>query len=199
MTNNAKKILISCAVIIIIAGMCIFVCAASLIAFVQITDSDIFQEITASEPLVITPVTLESDANDPNAIPAEALQEMALIEAQMITLRGLDPNNDIIRILYSPEQLRKKVTEDFFGDYTAEEAALDVTVLSLFGLLESNDDILDIYIELYSEGIAGFYDDETGEMFMWVRNPSLEHSQKRLKECFRLSTLAYIESEKHPN
>ncbi|MCZ6675244.1 MAG: hypothetical protein O7C75_20110, partial [Verrucomicrobia bacterium] len=100
----------------------------------------------------------------PADLPQDVLEEMALIEQQVIELRELQPNGEILRILYTSEQLRERVIEDFFSDYTPEEAALDTMVLALFGLIEPETDLLDIYIELYSEGIAGFYDDETGEM-----------------------------------
>jgi hypothetical protein len=92
------------------------------------------------------------------------LEQMLHIEEQVIEIRGLQPSGEVTRALYTPEDLRRRVMEDFFADYTAEEAAQDTLVLSIFGLVPPDLDLLQLYIDLYSEGIAGFYDDETGEM-----------------------------------
>ncbi|MCH7663186.1 MAG: hypothetical protein IH859_04865 [Chloroflexi bacterium] len=97
-------------------------------------------------------------------MPPDVREEMALIEEQVMELRELQLDGPVLRILYSDEQLRERVINDFFSDYTPEEATLDATILALFGLVEPDTDLLAAYIELYSEGIAGFYDDETGEM-----------------------------------
>lgn len=88
------------------------------------------------------------------------------IEEQVIAIRGLQPKNDVMRGFMTPEELRQRVTEDFFEDYTAEDARDDSNVLTVLGLLEPNFDLVEFYTELYSEQIAGFYDQETKEMYV---------------------------------
>lgn len=139
MTKSTRNILITCAVVAVVAAVLVALGA-------------------------VGPAATALNGESESGIPQDVLEEMALIEQQIIELRQLLPNGDVLRSLYSPEQLRQKVTDDFFGDYSPEEAAVDATILALFGLVEADTDLLDIYIELYSEGIAGFYDDETGEM-----------------------------------
>jgi hypothetical protein len=91
---------------------------------------------------------------------------MEEIEQQVIELRGLYPNRPTDRTLLSPEQLRQRVIDDFLADYTPEEARDDAKVLALLDLLEPDFDLLGFYLELYSEQIAGYYDDEVKRMFI---------------------------------
>lgn len=159
MTQTTRNILITCGVIAFLAAMLVVLCSVSIFVYVFFSDSTSSTLTSAIEILEGVP-----DDNIESDLPQEVREEMALIEEQIKELRQLLPEGDVLRILYSPEQLRQRVIDDFFGDYTPEEAAVDATVLALFGLLEPDTDLLDLYIELYSEGIAGFYDDETGEM-----------------------------------
>jgi hypothetical protein len=62
--------------------------------------------------------------------------------------------------------LHEYVLNDFFDDYSPEEARDDALVLSLLGLLEPGFDLLNFYTDLFSEQVAGFYDDEIKQMFV---------------------------------
>lgn len=110
--------------------------------------------------------TPSSVSEDELPISPEALAKMEEIEQQVITLRGLYPNLPSDRTLLSPEQLRQRVIDDFLGDYTPEEAKDDAQVLALLGLLEPDFELLDFYLELYNEQVAGYYDDEVKRMFV---------------------------------
>lgn len=94
------------------------------------------------------------------------VRQMEEIERQVSALRGLPLLQPVQRRLMNGEELRRHVEEDFLQDYSAEEAAEDALILSVFGLLEKDYDLLDLYLELYSEQIAGFYDSETKEMYV---------------------------------
>ncbi len=97
-------------------------------------------------------------------ISADVLAQMMEIEQQVIALRGLDPNGEFDRALFSPDQLRERVINDFVQDYTPEDAQQDTLVLAAFGLIEADFDFYTFYIDLLSEQVAGFYDNETKEM-----------------------------------
>jgi hypothetical protein len=91
---------------------------------------------------------------------------MAEIESEVVRLRGLQPTGPVERALLSPEQLRQHVLDDFLADYPPEEAADDALVFALLGLLAPGFDLYGLYLDLYSEQIAGFYDDEVKQMFV---------------------------------
>jgi hypothetical protein len=113
----------------------------------------------------ITPSASSTDAPG-GEIPPYVAAQMDIIEEEVRDLRGLSPSQPVERALLSPEQLQQRVIDDFLADYTPEEVQRDVLVLSLFGLLEPGFDLLTLYEKLLTEQIAGFYDDETEEMYV---------------------------------
>jgi hypothetical protein len=100
------------------------------------------------------------------SIPLEIREQMDQIQEEVVLLRGLQPTGPVARALLSPEALRQYVTDDFLADYTEEEARDDARTLALLGLMEPDYDLFNLYLELYSEQIAGFYDDELKQMFV---------------------------------
>ena len=109
---------------------------------------------------------IPTQALSPEEIAAQTAKIMDQIQAEIITLRGLQPNGKFTRATLTEEELKDKVTNDFFADYTAEEAKSDVRELAALGLLPKGFDIYQLYIDLYSEQIAGYYDPETKEMYV---------------------------------
>lgn len=130
--------------------------ACALISVVFITGASLlpFSRGTAT-PIPFTPAaTLTVD------------QQMDEIQSQVLSFRGLKLKAPLSRALMTPELLKDKVINDFFKDYTPEEAKSDAEVLSALGLLNSNFDLLTFYQDLYSEQIAGYYDNETKDMYV---------------------------------
>ncbi len=91
---------------------------------------------------------------------------MDQIQDEVVLLRGLQPTGPVDRGLLSNEELREYVLEDFLADYTEDEAQDDARILALLGLLAEDYDLFNLYLDLYSENIAGFYDDEIEQMFV---------------------------------
>jgi hypothetical protein len=95
---------------------------------------------------------------------SEAISEMDEIEGQVRSLRGLQQIRPVDREFLTPVQLRRRVIDDFLADFTQEEAFVDTRVLALLGLLERDFDLWNFYADLFTEQVAGFYDDEVEEM-----------------------------------
>ena len=102
----------------------------------------------------------------PTPTPLSEQQIMDQIQTQVISIRGLQPTGPVTRGFLTSAQLRDKVINDFFKDYTAADQAKDLRELSLVGLLNSNFDLHTFYINLYSEQIAGYYDPKTKTMYV---------------------------------
>lgn len=102
--------------------------------------------------------------NQNTSIPTDVSAEMAEIESQVMQLRGLTLQGEITRKSMTTEELSDQVKVDFFADYDEEENRRDTIILNLFGLLESDYDLNALFVDLYSEQIAGYYADETREM-----------------------------------
>lgn len=91
---------------------------------------------------------------------------MDQIQAQVIRLRGLQSTGPLHRTLITRSQLEDKVVNDFFKDYSAQDARSDQAVLSAFGLLPEGFDPRAFYQKLYTEEIAGYYDNQTKDMYV---------------------------------
>ncbi|MRR29150.1 hypothetical protein EG834_02175 [bacterium] len=107
-----------------------------------------------------TPPTVE--ATEPPSVDVQ----MDKIQEQVSDIRGLEMNTELQRAMMTTAELQDVVMNDFFKDYTPEEAQQDVDVLSALGLLEADFDLLQFYIDLYSEQIAGYFDSTTKEMYV---------------------------------
>ncbi len=92
--------------------------------------------------------------------------QMDVIQQQVSDLRGLSLKADLQRDLMTPAELKDKVVNDFFKDYTDEEVSNDTRELTTLGLLPAGFDLRQFYLDLYTEQIAGYYDDETKEMYV---------------------------------
>jgi hypothetical protein len=125
---------------------------------------------STGEPASTTEPGTSPELQDPTApaseLPEDVAEQMDAIEQEVIALRGLSPTGELTRALLTPAELREHVIEDFLEDYTAEEARDDALTLASFGLLEPDFDLYEFYIELFSEQVAGFYDDETKAMYV---------------------------------
>jgi len=101
-----------------------------------------------------------------SVLDSQMTRQIDQIQSQVIKERGLQPVHPVPFVLLSPDELRKNVTNDFLADYTDEEMADDVLELSTIGLLEPGFDFKSFYTELLSEQVAGYYDNDTQEMFV---------------------------------
>ena len=122
---------------------------------------------------VISPTATPAPTSEGIATPAgsgslspEISAQMDEIQRQVVEIRGLELNKDLLRDLMTPEQLQDKVINDFFKDYTDEDALNDSKILSTLGLVEPGFDLRQFYMDLYSEQVAGYYDSETKEMYV---------------------------------
>ena len=95
---------------------------------------------------------------------SEAVSEMNEIEGQVRILRGLQQTRQVDREFLTQVQLRQRVIDDFLADFTQEEAFVDAHVLALLGLLDRDFDLWNFYADLFTEQVAGFYDDDDEEM-----------------------------------
>lgn len=155
---------------------CTFACDLIQQAAELVQDSEpetvapLLPDQTQPEPPPSDPLTPEHpttpDPSSGDAIPPEVDRQMDQIEREVIELRGLQPTRPVARGLLSPEELREYVIDDFLQDYSEQEARDDVRTLALLGLIDPQFDLLNLYLELYNEQIAGFYDDEVEQMFV---------------------------------
>ena len=162
-----KRILISCGVILVIACICLGVVIVSGIGVSFIWPLQASQEEAQVTPTATSQEPGDEDLPTPSStLPEELADLLYEIETQVIEIRGLDISESVDRTLISPAELETIVVEDFFTEYSDEDARQDVAVLSLLGLLPDEFNLKSFYQDLYSEQIAGFYDDEIEEIYV---------------------------------
>jgi hypothetical protein len=89
------------------------------------------------------------------------------VERDTAALRGLQPKDDVPEIFITEEQLRVNLTEDMKTDYPREEARMDAVALWLLRLSDERSfDLYQFYIDMLSEGVAGYYDPDENELFV---------------------------------
>ncbi len=118
----------------------------------------------ATEP-TDSPLPAETSAVLSQLAP-ETLAQMEEIEDQVVTLRGLQPSAPVERRLITTEELAEIVREDLLEEYSREEAHDDALLLAYLGLIEPGFDLWSFYTDLYSEQVAGFFDDEDSAMYI---------------------------------
>ncbi len=164
MDKTTRNIIITLAIIFGIVCLCVTAMLAIGATFF-IRKADLTPNPT---PVVSLPTPMPTVASQPGetTLDPDVAASMDLIQTQVISLRGLNPTTSVPRALLSPDELRQNVINDFLSEYTPEDAAKDASVLSMLGLLPPDFDLISFYTELYSEQIAGYYDDEIQAMYV---------------------------------
>ena len=133
------------------------------------TGAQLTQTALALNPIA-TPVTgtLEPTTTPypGQSVPADVAATMDKIQQQVAQIRGLSPLAQLNRETLSTTQLGQIVANDFFADYTQEDAAKDARELVLIGAIDPGFDLYKFYVALYSEQIAGFYDPDSKYMYV---------------------------------
>lgn len=84
--------------------------------------------------------------------------------ADLASVRGLTPTEDVTPQFMTREELEATLLEDL------EESAEDIYHAELFykilGLIPQNGDLHQLFLDLYTEQVAGFYDSETEELYL---------------------------------
>lgn len=173
--QKTKMIAISCAAILVVACICIFLIGVggAGVSMVWPFGSQVTEDVRPS-PEIETPLPPEGAVgeNTPQPtlegddVPPDLAEEMDQIQAEVIAIRGLDPTGAVQRTLISSEELQEIVATDFFAEYTDQDARQDVVILSALGLLPQEFNLKQFYNDLYSEQIAGFYDDDIKAMYV---------------------------------
>jgi hypothetical protein len=96
-------------------------------------------------------------------------QLLKQIEQQASNLRGLKPLKDVPEAFISEDQLRQNLTKDMQANYSEKQGKQDASALWLMRLIDDpNLDLYQLQIDLQTEQVAGYYDQDKKELF--VRN-----------------------------
>ena len=181
-SNRSRNIIISIGVILLVS--CVYLglillsgIGASLIWPFEVRQDTAPATLTDESQVPIDPAADEVFPDQANELPDELAEEIFQIESQVTQIRGLSITEPVNHSLITSAELGEIVANDFFSEYSDEDAWNDVLILSLLGLLPEKFDLRSFYKELYSEQIAGFYDSETKEIYI-VKGMTFGGSEK---------------------
>lgn len=111
------------------------------------------------------PSATKGTAPDANA---DANTKLLLqIEKDTAKLRGLTPQKDVPEQFITEDQLRENLTKDMAAEYSKTEAAQDANELWLLRMIpDPSIDLYQLYIDLQTEQVAGYYDPKKDELFV---------------------------------
>jgi hypothetical protein len=104
-----------------------------------------------------------SDSLDPGVV--ERIQkELAELMAEAEEVRGLPYLSAPEVVILNETEFSARVAEIFAEDLDEDELAIDSRFWALLGMLPEGADLYGLYINLYTEGVTGFYDGDEGEL-----------------------------------
>ena len=98
----------------------------------------------------------------------ELLATLREIEAEVVAIRGLPPADIGEPDLISRDELVTELELLFDENYPPEERDQDTLALRALGLLGPEEDAADLQLQLLSEQVLGFYDDDARRMVVVV-------------------------------
>ncbi|MEO5953282.1 MAG: hypothetical protein ABIQ44_12525 [Chloroflexia bacterium] len=118
------------------------------------------------------PTSVAGSDNTPVAsgtISPEKLAVLAQVEKDAADFRGLKPLADVPETFLTEDELRANLTQEMKTDYPRDEATQDAKELWLMRLSDDpNLDLYQLYIDLQTEQVLGYYDQIKKALF--VRN-----------------------------
>lgn len=100
------------------------------------------------------------------AYPTDPAALTQIVEREVSQMRGLEFKRPVALKLMTPEQLRARLLDKFEQEWPREEARGLALTLAAFDLLEPETDLYQLYLDLYTEQVAGLYDPETQELYV---------------------------------
>jgi hypothetical protein len=127
-------------------------------------------EATPTDAVDPTPTPVDPDPSptvDDEVDDDELAQTIERIADETSDVRGLPLLEDINIEIIDREQLRANLLALLEDDYGQEQADLDRDALWILRLIPDRElDYLQLQIDLFTEQVAGYYDSETGELFV---------------------------------
>lgn len=124
----------------------------------------------ASEPITATIQMIDIDL-----LNATIRSEL---EANVLDLTGLTLIVPVDQTLITQAELRDRIENDFAEEATPEDMRRDALVLSAFDFLDQDFDLYNALVDLYSEGVLGFYDPETAEFVVVSNDDALDSTEQ---------------------
>ncbi len=146
----------------------------------QATSTTVADTTTTTEAATTSTTTLPEPTWDRlpgiDALPQEVQDELLTLVRTAEELRGLRFVEPPTITLVSDEELESRVLEQI--EEQSEDFPSDQALYELLGLLDADVDLGSMLSSLYGEQVAGFYDGETGELVVPIREEGFSVMQR---------------------
>jgi len=115
--------------------------------------------------LLVASVAVVNAQNAP-AIGAPDISTLRTIEAQVSQIRGLKRLSEPDLTLLDHAALHKFLADEFDRDYWPNERETDQKAWVALGLLKSNENLVQIQLDLLTDQVIGVYDTDTKSLFV---------------------------------
>ena len=112
----------------------------------------------------LSPTAVPSPTSSP--VPETTEDVVRRITEQVSGLRGLAMVQDTPTFFISSEQMAENIRQSIDEEYTQEEADIEAELLALLDFIEPGTDLKEVFTDLYAGSVVGYYDTDTGEMFV---------------------------------
>ncbi len=106
----------------------------------------------------------------PAQVDREAIEEVL---EQVEGIRNLRADPGVPVDYLDQDQLRERMISDFEEENPEEEIRTASEIMVMLGFMEPDLDLYQLYIDLYTEQVAGFYDPEEDRMFLISEDQSM--------------------------
>ncbi len=113
----------------------------------------------------------------PSASPDDA-SVYAAIEAQVQELRGLKAKRPVDPKLLDEATLKTNIEASFLKANPPEQLAATQRIYELMGLVPAGTDLKSLYLELLASQVAGYYDDDTKELYVVSKSGGLGPTER---------------------
>jgi hypothetical protein len=118
---------------------------------------------SASAPTTAPSSSLPAPSASPDAA-SDAVYDA--VEQQVIGIRGLTPSRPVERQIITEAELRVMITEMFDEDTPPAYLAANERLYKALGLIPATSDLRDLSLDLLSGGVAGFYRNDQGKLYV---------------------------------
>ena len=103
---------------------------------------------------------------------ADALTQIAATTERVEELRGHAFSDAVDPELLAPAEVAERLAAAVEEEYSAEEADLDRRILAALRAMPEDVDLRELQQDLLGDQVAGYYDDETGDLVVRTADPS---------------------------
>jgi len=100
------------------------------------------------------------------AYPSDPAALAQVVQKEVQQMRGLEFKSPVTPRLMTPDKLRERLVQKFEQEWPREKAHSLALTLAALDLLDPKTDLYQLYLDLYTEQISGFYDPETRELYI---------------------------------